>query len=253
MLRYYIDMLKRCVLLCLLLPSLGFGKEVLDIDVGGYFETSRLARSSDAGSSFSLNSNSGYRAKLSLDKYFTRWWMLHLGGEFAAYSYEASAARIIDDLEPTEFIANGGFKFKFGDFQVFTLYTAKPLPVLIDQAINIHEFNQVDVGLAVVGFRFEAISRYWDLAFEAKGGFATGDVTFENQVLQHDYMVEGTAVIQFGRTNKTLFEVVSLRNVIGKESLYGITATLREDRYKFGSDNYTLSNFHAGVFFKFVF
>ena len=242
------------VILAIFEAPFAHAKETLDIDFSASFEQSRLARSSDSAANFSLNSNAGYRAKLYLDKYFSRWWILHLGGEYAAYNYEASAARIIDNLEPTEVVAEGGFKFKFGDFQLMTHYTAKPLPILIDVqgTTNEHEFNQVDIGMGVVGFRVEAVSRYWDLGLEARGGFSTGSVEYENETLTHLYSVEGSAVIQFGRTNKTLFETISLTNVIGKESLYGLEVTLREDRYKYGDQDYTLTNVHAGFFFKFI-
>lgn len=244
------------ILIAALISSpLAVGKEILDFDLSLMLEQSRLARTSDSSPNFSLNSNTGYRAKAYFDKYFTNWWILHLGGEYAAYEYEASAARIIDELEPTEVVAEAGFKFRAGDFQLLTHYTSKPLPLLIDVAdtINQHELHQLNVGMAVVGFRFEAISRYWDLGLEARGGFSTGELEFRDLTFQHLYSVEGTAIIQFGRTNKTLFEVVSLSNIIGKESLYGLEVTVREDRYKYGEDDYTLTNVHAGFFFKFIF
>jgi hypothetical protein len=62
-----------------------------------------------------------------------------------------------------------------------------------------------------------------------------------------------STIIQFGRTNKTFFEAVSFSRFTGKESLYGIEVTVREDRYKYGEDDYTLTNLHAGLFFKFIF
>ncbi|MEO0337209.1 MAG: hypothetical protein AAF202_12505, partial [Pseudomonadota bacterium] len=102
--------------------SFCFAKETLDFNLGINFEQSKLVRSSDSAANFSLNSNEGYRAKLSIDKYFTSWWLLHLGGEYAVYNYEASASRVINNPDPTETIGEGGFKFKFGDFEVVTHY-----------------------------------------------------------------------------------------------------------------------------------
>lgn len=243
-------------LLFTLCGGVGFSaqaKDTLDIEVAGYYERSRLARSSDSASTFSLNSNSGYRTNLVIDKYFARWMALTLGGTYASHTYEGSAARIINEPNPEIVGGEAGFKFIFGDFRFFTIYNYEPMMVLIDEAVNIHNLEPVGTGTGEIGFQFSAISRYWDLAFEARGGMAVSNPKLEEVELKHQYMVEGSAMIIFGRTNKTLFEVVSLKNIIGSESLFGLKVSLREDSYSFGDDKYTLTNFRAGGFLKFVF
>ena len=236
--------------------ALGFpkamAKETLDIELAGYYERSRLARTSDSSSNFSLNSNAGYRAELIIDKYLTRWLTLTLAGVYSGATYEGSSARIIN--EPDQGLAGGeaGFKMIFGDFRFITAYNYEPLLILDDQSINEHTIEQVGMGMPVIGFQFAAISRYWDLAFEARGGTG-GASDFEGTEVKHEYMVEGSAMIMFGRTNKTLFEVISLKNIIGNESLFGLKVALREDSYSFGNDKFTRTNFRAGFFFRFIF
>lgn len=241
----------------LMLVALGspkvMAKETLDIELSGYYERSRLARTSDSSSNFSLNSNAGYRAELMIDKYLTRWLTLSLGGSYAAATYEGSAARIINEAEQALGGGEAGFKVILGDFRFITVYNYEPLLILDDQSVNEHTIEQVGLGMAVVGFQFSAISRYWDLAFEARGGTATGAGDFEGTEVKHEYMVEGSAMIMFGRTNKTLFEVISLKNIIGNESLYGLKVALREDSYSFGNDKFTRTNFRAGAFLRFIF
>lgn len=239
------------------LAALGYpeamAKETLDIELSGYYERSRLARTSDSSSNFSLNSNGGYRAELMIDKYLTRWMTLTLGGVYSAGIYEGSAARVINEAEQSLAGGEAGFKLVFGDFRFITAYNYEPLLILDDQSVNEHTIEQVGMGMAVVGFQFAAISRYWDLAFEARGGTATGAGDFEGTEVKHEYMVEGSAMIMFGRTNKTLFEVISLKNIIGNESLFGLKVSIREDSYTFGNDKFTKSNFRAGMFLRFIF
>ncbi len=233
--------------------SRAIAKETLDIELAGYYERSRLARTSDSASNFSLNSNSGYRAELMMDKYLTRWLALSLGGSYSAAIFEGSSARILNEAEQTIGGGEAGFKMIFGDFRFLTLYNYEPLLILDDESVNEHTIEQVGLGMAVIGFQFAAISRYWDLAIEARGGMATGTGDFEGMEVKHEYMVEGSAMIMFGRTNKTLFEVVSLKNIIGNESLFGLKIALREDSYSFGDDKFTKTNFRTGVFLRFIF
>lgn len=247
----------RLIVFILFFPALFCGntyaKETLDIKLGGYYERSRLARSSDSASNFSLQSNAGWKSELVLDKYFTSWWILTLGGSYSGHTYEGSAARIINNENPSLSGGVAGFKFVAGDFKFFTLYEHKNLVLLLDEATNIHNLETVGIGNVVAGFQFAAISRYWDLAFEARGGSATEAVEFQNLELKQEYFVEGSAMIIFGRTNKTLFEVISLKNLIGSETLVGLQSTVREESYSYGDDKYTLTNFSAGLFLKFIF
>ncbi|MCB0407099.1 MAG: hypothetical protein KDD34_02780 [Bdellovibrionales bacterium] len=230
-----------------------YAKQTLDVSLAGYYERSRLARVSDTTSNFSLTSNAGWRGELTIDKYFTNWWVLSLAGNYASHNYEGSAARIINDPQPSLAGGEGGFKFVFGDFRFYMLYNYQPLIILVDEAVYIHDLKQVGMGSGILGFEFSAISRYWDLAFEAKGGMGLSEVDYEGTAVKHQYMVEGAAMIIFGRTNKTLFEVISLKNIIGNDSLFGLKVSVREDSYSFGDDKYTLTNFRAGGFLKFIF
>ncbi|MCB0367767.1 MAG: hypothetical protein H6624_01870 [Bdellovibrionaceae bacterium] len=216
------------------------------LEVDAMAELSSLARNHKTVANFSITSTSGYRVKMENEFFISNWLTFHVGGETAQYTYDIADTRTLvnPSLAQTNYI--GGFRMRFGNVMFDLGYMQKQLFILEDRQTTVHEIKQVPTGVVTAGFQIGATSRYWDLMMRLNGG--TGSGTDENnEKLTLNFTLAATAVILFGRKNKTVFETISTQNLKQNEFLFGLIGQVREEAYKHNDFDYAISDVSLGL------
>ena len=214
------------------------------VELDTLFEISTLARNSKTLPNFSISSSGGYRGILENEVFINNWMTFNLGGEFAQYTYEIASTRTLIEPEFTQTNYFGGFRLRFGNVMFDLRYMQKQFFTLEDQDTVTHELKVNEVGVPTLGMQVAATSRYWDLMMRLMMGAGSGEeVTV-------DYTVTASALMLFGRKNKTVFETITTRNIKQNEYLFGLIALVREEAYTANDFEYGVSDLSIGLLFK---
>ncbi|OFZ18555.1 MAG: hypothetical protein A2Z20_10540 [Bdellovibrionales bacterium RBG_16_40_8] len=230
-------------------PATWAKKGLFSLSVTGYYDRSRLSRTSTTGPSFTLESMNGYTALGNVDINLAAKYSLFVSGGTSLFDYESTASRIIHDNRDNFINASAGMKFFLGDLSLSLYALHKPIIIFEDVTSSENNLIIAPNTYGTIGFNFGATSRFYDLAIGLAGGTSVSSPSYQDKEIDSKYYLQGSISVRFGRKNKTVFESVVGTGTFGAdELLYGFDVRLREDSYEYNNDIHRTTDFGGGIF-----
>lgn len=197
----------------------------------------RIDRAVDAGSSFSIVSNSSYDFAPSIGYYFTKNFSVFLDGNVTLHNFDAPSSRTLQEEAPTTFEYGLGSAYRFKGFSTYLRIDQIPLLVLQDIDSNTHRIEKAGTYTASLGGTLYAKSKSgFRLNLDLRGSMPISEANFENSPVTLNYLLLGTGQIEFGQ-----------------KFFYGLELSTQVANYTNAETTYTSSQIYAGFFSKFYF